>query len=353
MEQYNFFKGLNFIIDGEIKKLQVQQTKKQGKSIWDPAFFDPPKSQQQKIPTIKPSKSILESPKHEKKIPTKKWQKSLLCKLNFLKKKSTDKQLKNVTSNEIDITHLKKNVLFEIMKEIMFEYLKRNHNLSLENIVIHLNENEIMTKTIKEKIILFGELLSIPVVYRKKNIKFQNQIRTNIIPYYNLKQKVNLDRLYEQNNLVAFTFPNNIVLFETQYFLYCILKSIKILFPETIPIKYNCLTFENIYQLLSSKSYSSVTNFLTETFPGIVFIIKEIGFSSKNNPKFFRYIFINRPVQNTKSNLLDLLQDSHVKKIFIEKVSMKNPLFISFKLLASVKNITHLFLDTNEEFCVK
>jgi hypothetical protein len=348
MEQYNFFKGINSKIDGQIQKLYAQQTKKQGKSIWDPTFFDPPNSQQH----IKPSKSTFESPKEEKKIPTKKWQKSLLSKLNFLKKKTPREQFKDFRAQEINITHLKKNVLFQIMKEMMSEYLKRNHILSIENIVKNLNENEITTKTIKEKIILFGELLSIPVIYKRKNIKFQNQIRTTITPFYNLKQKVNLNKIYEQNNLISFTFPNNIVLFEPQYFLYCILESIKILFPETIPNKYKCLTFENIYQLLPSKSYSSVSNFLTETFPEIFFIIKEIGFSSEKSPKFFRYIFINQPVQKDK-NLLDLLGNSRVKKIFIEKVSIKNPLFISFKLLSSAKNITHIFLNPNKEFCKK
>ena len=330
MEHYNFFKGLNFKIDAEIQNLHCREKKE--KSVREPL-----KLQQQQ--------SIRKVPKDDKK-------KSLLSRLIFLKENSI--QTKNVILKEINISGLKKNVLFQIMKEIMFEYLKRNHCHCLENIVANLNENEITTKTLKEKIILFGELLSVPVVNTKKKIKFQNQIRTSIIPYYNLREKLNLDKLYEQNNLIFFTFVNT-VLFENQFFLYSILKSIKILFPETIPTKYHCLTFENIYQLLASKKYSSVTNFLTQTFPKIFFIIREIGFSSKDNPKFFRYVFINKPVQksDTKSSLLHLLADDSIKKIFIEKLSMTNPLFTSFKLLAHAKNVTHIFLDANEEFCIK
>lgn len=334
MDQYNFFKGLNSEIDNEIIKIQQPKKKvtksqdskkvqtklplkKQNKSIWDASFFEPPE---------------LHSEQQTKSLATR--------------------------GNQLNITHMKKQELFEIMKNVMTQFLesKKLSILRLQNIIENIDIQKITKKTIKDKIILFSKLLSIPMIHEKKKIRFQNEIKIPIQPHYNLKENNIMKNIFAKNKLLNFGFQNTNNMMEYEYFLYCILKSIKIYYPDFIPSRYKCLTFSNINNLVQPKSFQDVVKFLHENFSSIFFIIQEIGMQCTTGKRFYsRIFFINDPTlnSNTKTTYLDVLRNNKSPKIFLQKIVSANPSSIKFKIVSSAKEDVVLDVHKNEEFCSK
>jgi arsenate reductase-like glutaredoxin family protein len=319
MEQYNFFKGIHPEIDEEILKIQSRQkekksSKKQQKTIWNPSFFD--SSSQEESKTYRSTKK----------------------------------------KEETNITHLKKDELSQIMKNVMLQFLesKRMSINKLENLIKNMDTKKITKKSMKDKIILFSKLLSIPIVFQEKKIRFDVPSQISVTPHYNRKENLFLKKIYEMNNVIHFRLENISNLQEAQYFLYCLLKSIKIYYPNLIPQQYKCLTFLNIYQLVHPTNYKDVVHFLKETFPTIFFIIQELGLKNKKE-KFNRYLFINEPETTQKKNdnyILKELHNHEIPKIFLRRIINVNSLSVIYELMTSLEKNTTFEIFENEEFCI-
>lgn len=328
MDQFNFFKGFNPEIDKVILKLQSEKkpkkdkpNKKQNVSIWNSSFFDQP--QEQSSSSSQQSKNVSASKK----------------------------------SNNLNITHLKKDELSQMMKKVMLQFLesKKMSINRLENLIKNMDTKKITKKSMKDKIILFSKLLSIPIVFQKKNIRFDDPSQISVTPHYNRKENLFLKQIYEMNNVIDFTMKNMSNLLESQYFLYCILESIKIYYPDLIPQQYKCLTFLNMYQLVHPANYKDVVHFLKETFPTIFFIIQELGLDVKSNKKKFnRYLFINEPETTQKKNdnyILKILHNHEIPKIFFKRIINLNSSSVRYQLMTSMQENTIFEIFENEEFC--
>jgi hypothetical protein len=324
MEQYNFFKGIHPDIDREILKIQSlkktkkpKSTKKKYKTVWDPSFFDTPDQETSSF-SQQQSKSYAFGP----------------------------------SNDSLNITHLNKEQLFEIMKNVMLQFLqtKKLSINRLENLIESIDSKKITKKAMKEKIIFFAKLLTIPMTYQKKKTRFDHQSRIVTEPHFNLKENMILKNVYHTSNEIIFHIQNTPDLPEEKYFLYCILAAVKFYYSNVIPDKYKCLTFLNIFQLLQPRNYSDILTFVQESFPSIFFIIQENGFENLHQKKrFSRYIFMNDK-QITES-ITKTLGNHYIPKIFLKKNVSTKPYTVSFLLLTSAKGQIRIPIADKEEFC--
>lgn len=284
MEELNFFRGINSKIDTYIQSLGPQQKEKQ-------------KSQK-----IKPKNITLD--RHESKQLLLMQTQTKQVPLTFSQSKQGEMKIKNSRKNEINITKRNKNELLDILKSLMMQYIDsqkklktgRNYYDRLQNLVQDIYKNDLIVKTIKEKIIIFGNLLSIPIINNKKKVHFSQQIHYGIVSYYNRAQHSFLENIYSANKHILYLSEDD--LSENEYLLYSILKSIKYFCPDLIHPQYKTLTFHNMYNLYHT--YQSIVNLIVEKFPEITIFIKEVGFRTKLTPKFKRYIIINNNPNSKK-----------------------------------------------------
>lgn len=331
MDQYNFFKGLNSNIDEEISKIQFEKpqrkqkkTKKDKKqkehsvSVWNSSFFNPPTKQ----------------------------------------KSSSSEQSKNITTSNalenLNIGSLKKDKLFEVMKNVMLQFLykKKLSIIRLENLIENLDSRHITKKTMKDKIMFFSTLLSIPIKHKKKTVNFDSQSRTVTKSFYNLKEIRTLRSLYTKRTEILFNVVNtpNLGQEEEKYLFYCILASVKFYYPNLIPDHYKCLTFSNIYQLVQPKTYTDIVDFVQEVFPSIVFIIQETGHNKFNEKRrYSRYYLMNENL--SKESIVDILENQEIPKICLRKIASVKPEIVLFRLLTSSKSEVVLPIGEDVEFC--
>ena len=327
MEQYNFLKGIHPQIDEEILKIQLKTNskktkamRKQPKTVWDPSFFEPPEQQS--------SSSLHEESK-------------------------TFGLGQNKEYQHLNITHLKKNELFEILKNVMLQFLQKKKLPSsrFKKLLDNCDAKQITKKVMKEKIMNFAKLLSIPMVYHKKTTRFEDQSRTVTKPHYNLKQTSMLKNIFKENNDISFTLHDTSKLTEEKYLLYCILASIKFYYPNLIPHRFKCFTFLNIYQIVQPKNYSDIQSFVRIIFPSIFFVIQENGYNKLDErKKFSRYIFINdaKTIDSIK-----ILSNPQMPKIYLKRNVSATPYTVTYRLLTSSQNKITLPIGKNIEFCVK
>ena len=286
MEELNFFRGINHKIDKYIEGLSSQHKEKQ------------------RFQKIKPQNITLN--KHECRQLLLMQTQAKQLPVIFSQSKQGEKKITNRKRNKIDITKSNKNELLEILKSLMIQYINcdkkfkmiQNSCDRLKILIKDIYKNDLIVKTIKEKIIIFGNLLSIPIVNNKKNIHFSQQIHYGIIPYYNREQHSFLENIYSANKHILYLSEDE--LSENEYLLYSILKSIKYFCPDLIHPQYKTLTFHNMYNLYNT--YQSIVNLIVEKFPEVTIVIKEVGLRTKLTPKFKRYIFINNN-PNTKKRI--------------------------------------------------
>lgn len=335
MDQYNLFKGLNSNIDEEISKIQFEKpqrkqkkTKKDKKqkehsvSVWNSSFFNPPTTQ----------------------------------------KSSSSEQSKNITTSHalenLNIGSLKKDKLFEVMKNVMLQFLykKKLSIIRLEYLIENLDSRHITKKTMKDKIMFFSTLLSIPIKHNKKTVNFESQSRTVTESFYNLKDTRALKKFFLERTEILFnTINTDLSKEEEKYLFYCILASVKFCYPNLItpnliPYKYKCSTFSNIYEVVQPKTYAGIVDFVQKVFPSIVFIIQEVGYSKfKEKRRYTRYLFMNEK----QESIVDILNNQDIPKIYLRKIASVIPEISLWRLLASSKSEVVLPIGDEIEICVK
>lgn len=330
MNQYNFFKGLDTNIDEEISKIQFEKPQRKQKkpktdkkqkdksvSVWNPSFFNPSTKQ----------------------------------------KSSSSEQSKNITTSNalenLNIGSLKKEKLFEVMKNVMLQFLykKKLSIIRLEYLIENLDSRHITKKTMKDKIMFFSTLLSIPIKHNKKTVNFESQSRTVTESFYNLKETHALKKLFLERTEILFnTINTDLSQEEEKYLFYCILASVKFYYPNLIPDKYKCSTFSNIYQDVQPKTYAGIVDFVQEVFPSIVFIIQEIGRNKFNEKRrYTRYLFMNENLR--PESIVDILKNQEIPKIYLRKIASVIPEISLWRLLASSKSKDVLHIGENVEFC--
>jgi len=298
----NFLKGINVEIDNLISLIQRHrkprndktQTSIQGKkqkrqlhkqrSVWDPNFFVSPEQQQ-----------LLEIGRN-----------LLLQNLRKITRyHSTQKSVQK--SQTLDLRKLKKEVLLEIMKMLMIEYLNEKKSsfpdqvVPIEHIVKHIKTNDITVKVIKEKIKILSQLMNIPILISSNlKTKFGTKIKYKLnAPYYNRLMQRQIKTIFDgkkYDKKVHLKYNGQTSVndkYETEYFLFSILAAIRTMFEQFIPSHLKCLTFGNISQLIKGNkpelTYPDIIKFISENFPNIMFVIREIGFK-----KFSRNYYINQ-----------------------------------------------------------
>jgi len=308
MDQYNFFKGLNSNIDEEISKIQSEKPQK--------------KQRKQKSSSTEQSKNITAS---------------------------------NALEN-LNIGYLKKDKLFEVMKNVMLQFLykKKLSIIRLEYLIENLDSKHITKKTMRDKIMFFTTLLSIPIKYKRKTANFESQSRTVTESFYNLKEMRALKNLFIKRTEILFNVVNtpNLGEVEEKYFFYCILASVKFYYPDLIPDRYKCLTFYNIYQLVQPKTYTDIVDFVQEVFPSIVFIIQETGFNKlKGKRRYTRYYLMNEKLRT--ESIVDILENQEIPKICLRKIASVKPDIVLFRILTSSKSEVVIPIGEDVKFCLE
>jgi len=301
----NFLKGVNVEMDNLILLLQGHQERGnqklkdsiQGKkqkrqlhkqrTVWDPNFFVSPEQQQ----LLEISRNLL---------------------LQNLRKITSYYSIqKSVQKSQIlNLRKLKKEVLLEIMKMLMIEYLNKKKFTfpeqvqSIDNIghiVKNIKTNNITVKVIKEKIKILSQLMNIPILIDSNlKTKFGTKIQYKLnTPYYNRSLQRRIKNIfdgkkYDKKVHLKYNGQKSVDdKYETEYFLFSILAAINAMFEQFIPSHLKCLTFGNISQLIKGNkpelTFPDIINFISRNFPNIMFIVKEIGFK-----KFSRNYYINQ-----------------------------------------------------------
>jgi len=298
----NFLKGVNVEIDNLISLIQRHRehenhkprTSIQGKkqkrqlhkqrSVWDPNFFVSPEQQQ----LLQITRNLL-----------------LQNLRKIIRYHSTQKSVQK--SQTLDLRKLKKEVLLEIMKMLMIEYLNEkkisfpDQVLPIEHIVKNIKKNDITVKVIKEKIKILSQLMNIPILIDSNlKTKFGTKIKYKLnAPYYNRLMQRQIKNIFDgpqYNKKIHLKYNGQTSVndkYETEYFLFSILAAIRAMFEQFIPSHLKCLTFDNISQLIKGNkpelTYPDIIKFISENFPNIMFVIREIGFK-----KFSRNYYINQ-----------------------------------------------------------
>lgn len=277
----------NHKLKGSIQgKKQKRQLHKQ-RTVWDPNFFVSPEQQQ----LLEISKNLLLQ--NLRKITS-----------YYSKQKSVQK------SQTLDLRKLKKEVLLEIMKMLMIEYLNEKKFTfpeqvqSIDNIghiVKNIKTNNITVKVIKEKIKILSQLMNIPILIDSNlKTKFGTKIQYKLnTPYYNklIQRRIKTifyGKKYDKKVNLKYNGQKSVDdKYETEYFLFSILAAINAMFEQFIPSHLKCLTFGNISQLIKGNkpelTFPDIINFISRNFPNIMFVIREIGFK-----KFSRNYYINQ-----------------------------------------------------------
>ena len=301
----NFLKGVNVEMDNLILLLQGHQERGnqklkdsiQGKkqkrqlhkqrTVWDPNFFVSPEQHQ----LLEISKNLL-----------------LQNLRKIISYYSTQKSVQK--SQTLDLRKLKKEVLLEIMKMLMIEYLNEKKFTfpeqvqsinNIGHIVKNIKTNNITVKVIKEKIKILSQLMNIPILIGSNlKTKFGTKIQYKLnTPYYNrsIQRRIKTifdGKKYDKKVHLKYNGQKSVDdKYETEYFLFSILAAINAMFEQFIPSHLKCLTFGNISQLIKGNkpelTFPDIINFISRNFPNIMFIVKEIGFK-----KFSRNYYINQ-----------------------------------------------------------
>lgn len=284
MEELNFFRGINSKIERYIQGQNPQKNEKQTSQKIKPQNITLDRDE---------SRQLLFMQTQAKQAP-----------LTFSQSKQGELKGKKNRKNEINITKSNKNELLDILKSLMIQYINsrkklktsQNNRDTLQQLIENIHKNDMIIKTIKDKIMIFANLLSIPIVNYKKNVNFSIQARSQIIPYYNRAQHSFLENIYSANKHILYLSEDD--LSENEYLLYSILKSIKYFCSDLIHPQYKTLTFRNMFNLYHT--YQSIVNLIVEKFPEITIVIKEVGFRKSLTPKFKRYIIINNNPKSKK-----------------------------------------------------
>ena len=373
MESFNLLKNINIEIDNHIKEyeknLKSQNLKSQNQfstkgTILDPTFFVNPQhlkkkqkkhdsklfqqSQKRNSSLLRKLQKIVQQQTSTKQQQTLTKQQQTSTKQQQTSTKQT-KQTKQQNIKELDITKLKKSVLFNIMKALMLEYYNNITDNScciqfIKYIIKNIKINDISLKIIKNKIVIFSELMNVPIKFQKKQLKYNQQ--KYIIPLQHnniIQKKLNNIFNFPSIKLVPLNNPMDPMepIDEFEYFLYCILYSIK-KSNVYIPVRLYGLKFSDIYQSLNSKTYPNIIKFISETFPNTIFIIREFGYSSiKSKQKYKRDYIINRPTQS-------IYQSGKIKIYIIQKTIAK-PYNVAYELISQRNQIE--YLTGQEIFC--